>query len=137
MESFNLPENSLKEQDFLVSIEEYLMQSLKIPHQVVMCCTGDMGKPDARQMDIEAWLPGQNKYRETHSSDLMTDYQSRRLKTRVKNKDGTRFVHMNDATVFAIGRTLIAIMENYQQKDGSILVPDVLKKFVAFDKINK
>ena len=136
MEVFSLPENSLKEQNFLVAIQEYLMQSLKIPYRVMMVCTGDMGKPDARQIDIEAWLPGQNKYRETHSADLMTDYQARRLKTQVKRKDGLELVHMNDATGFAMGRTLIAIMENYQQKDGSILVPEVLKKYVNFEKID-
>ena len=136
IETFNLPENSLKEHNFLIAIQEYLMQSLKLPYRVMMVCTGDMGDPDARQVDIEAWLPGQNKYRETHSADLMTDYQARRLKTRVKRKDESEFVHMNDATVFAIGRTLIAIMENYQQKDGSILVPEVLRKYVNFEKIN-
>ena len=102
----------------------------------MMVCTGDMGKPDARQIDIEAWFPGQNKYRETHSADLMTDYQSRRLKTKVKRKNSSELVHMNDATAFAIGRTLIAIMENYQQEDGSILVPEVLKKYVNFEKIS-
>jgi len=135
MESFTLPENSLKEHNFFVAIEEYLMQSLKIPYRVVVVCTGDMGGPNVRQVDIETWFPGQGKYRETHSADLMTDYQARRLKTRVKRKNGSEFVHMNDATVFAVGRTLIAIMENYQQKDGSILVPEVLKKYVNFEKI--
>ena len=136
MEVFNLPENSLKEHNFLVAIQEYLMQSLKIPYRVMMVCTGDMGKPDAQQIDIEAWFPGQNKYRETHSADLMTDYQARRLKTKVKREKSSDFVHMNDATVFAIGRTLIAIIENYQQKDGSILVPEILKKYVNFEKID-
>jgi len=136
MEVFNLPENSLKEHNFLVAIQEYLMQSLKIPYRVMMVCTGDMGKPDAQQIDIEAWFPGQNKYRETHSADLMTDYQARRLKTKVKREKSSDFVHMNDATVFAIGRTLIAIIENYQQEDGSILVPEILKKYVNFKKID-
>ena len=136
MESFTLPENSLKEHNFFIAIEEYLMQSLKIPYRVVVVCTGDMGGPNARQSDIEAWFPGQDRYRETHSADLMTDYQARRLKTRVRRKDGSEFVHMNDATVFAIGRTLIAIMENYQQKDGSILVPEIVRKYVNFEKID-
>ena len=136
MESFTIPEDSKIEQDFFVAIQEYLMKSLEIPYQVVMICTGDMGTPDARQLDIEAWLPGQNKYRETHTSDLMTDYQARRLNTKVKLKSGkTEFVHMNDATAFAIGRTLIAILENYQQKDGSVLVPKVLQALTGFDKI--
>ena len=136
MESFTTPENSLKEQNFFVAIMEYLMQSLKIPYQVVMICTGDMGAPDARQIDIEAWLPGQNKYRETHTSDLMTDYQARRLNTRVRRKDGSiEFVHMNDATAFAIGRAIIAIIENYQQKDGTIKIPEVLQKYTGIKEI--
>ncbi|MBU3942843.1 serine--tRNA ligase, partial [Patescibacteria group bacterium] len=136
MESFTVKEDSLKEQDFIVSIQEELIKSLKIPYQVVMICTGDMGSPDARQIDIECWMPGQNKYRETHTSDLMTDYQARRLNTRVRRKEGTEFVHMNDATAFAIGRTLIAIMENYQQKDGSIKIPEVLQKYTGFKIID-
>jgi len=138
MESFSLPENSLEEQNFFVAIQEELMQLLWLPYRVVQICTGDMSGPDARQIDIETWLPGQNNYRETHTADLMTDYQARRLKTKVKRNDGkNEFAHMNDATAFAIGRTLVAIMENYQQKDGSIMVPKILKKFVNFNFITK
>ncbi len=136
MESFTIKENSLAEQDFFVAIQEYLVASLGIPYQVVQICTGDMGVPDARQIDIECFMPGQNKYRETHTSDLMTDYQARRLNTRVKRTNGEmEYVHMNDATAFAIGRTLIAIMENYQQADGSITIPEVLRPFVGKDAI--
>ncbi len=136
MESFSLPEDSIKEQDFFVAVQEELVQSLKLPYQVVQICTGDIGGPDARQIDIEIWLPGQNRYRETHTSDLMTDYQARRLKTKARRKNNeTEYVHMNDATAFAIGRTIIAIMENYQQADGSIKVPAVLKPYLGFDKI--
>ncbi len=135
MESFTVKEDSLKEQDFIISLQEELIKSLKIPYQVVMICTGDIGSPDARQIDIECWMPGQDKYRETHTSDLMTDYQARRLNTRVRRKDGIELVHMNDATAFAIGRTLIAIMENYQQKDGSIKIPQVLQKYTGFKVI--
>jgi len=136
MESFTLPEESRKEQDFLVSLQEELMQDLNLPYQVVNVCTGDMGGPDARQIDIETWVPAQNKYRETHSADLMTDYQSRRLNTRVKRKSGeTELVHMNDATYIAIGRTLIAILENYQNADGSVTIPEVLRPYMGKDKI--
>jgi seryl-tRNA synthetase len=132
MESFTTKENSLKEQEFFVAIQEYLVQSLKIPYQVVAICTGDMGAPDAKQMDVECWIPSQNKYRETHTADLMTDYQARRLNTKVKRKSGVvEFVHMNDATAFAIGRILIAILENFQQKDGSVLIPKVLRKYLG------
>ena len=131
METFTLPEDSRKEQDFIVAIQEHLMQSLGVPYQVIIICTGDMTNPDARQIDIESWIPSQDRYRETHTSDLMTDYQSRRLNTKVKRSDGkTEFVHMNDATAFAIGRTLIAILENYQQKDGSVKIPKVLWKYM-------
>ena len=131
MESFTTPEDGVREQNFFVAIQEYLMQSLKIPYQVVAICTGDMGGPDYRQIDIESWMPGQNRYRETHTSDYMTDYQSRRLQTRVRmNKGETIFVHMNDATAFAMGRTIIAILENYQQEDGLIKIPEVLKQYM-------
>lgn len=138
MESFSKPEDSISEQNFFVAIQEYLLKSLEIPYQVVMICTGDMGGPDARQIDIECWMPGQNKYRETHTADLMTDYQARRLNTRLKRKNGeNEFVHMNDATVFAIGRTLIAIIENYQQKDGSVKIPKILQKYTGLKLIKK
>jgi len=135
MESFTLPEDSKTEQDFIVAIQEQLMRLLDIPYQVMMICTGDMGGPDARQIDIEAWLPGQNKYRETHTSDLMTDYQARRLNTKVQRNNITEYVHMNDATAFAIGRILIAILENYQEKDGLVKIPKVLQPLMGKDTI--
>lgn len=136
MESFTTFEDGINEQDFLVAIQEHIMQQLQIPYQVVAICTGDMGTPDARQIDIEAWMPGQNKYRETHTSDYMTDYQSRRLNTKVRLADGkTEFVHMNDATAVAFSRLPIAIMENYQRADGSIEVPEILRKYTGFDDI--
>ena len=132
MESFTLPEDSFKEQEFIVGVQEYLMQSLELPYQIIICSTGDQGGPDFRHLDLETWMPAQNKYRETHSADLMNDYQSRRLGTKVKRENGeTQFVHMNDATAFAIGRTLIAILENYQTKDGKIEVPKVLQEYVG------
>ena len=131
METFCLPENSMKEQDFLVAIQEHLLQKLELPYQVVAVCTGDMGFPDYRQIDIETWMAGQKKYRETHSADLTTSFQSRRLNTKVKRSDGkTEPLHMNDATAFAIGRILVAIMENYQNADGSIRIPEVLQHYL-------
>lgn len=132
MEVFSFPENSMQEQNFLVAIQEYILQSLNLPYQVLLVCTGDMGFPDNRQIDIETWMPGQNKYRETHSADSTAGFQSRRLNTRVRRADGKiEHVHMNDATVVAIGRMLIAIMENYQQEDGSIKIPEVLRKYMG------
>ncbi len=136
MESFTTAENGLVEQDLIVAIQEYMIQQLGIPYQVVAICTGDMGKPDYRQMDMECWMPSQNKYRETHTSDYMTDYQSRRLSTAYVDSTGKkRFVHMNDATAFAVGRILVAIIENYQQKDGTVVVPEALRKYVNFEVI--
>ncbi len=132
IESFTLPENSQKEQDFIVAIIEYMVQELKLPYQVLIMCTGDMGKQDARHIDIEIWMPGQNKYRETHTSDLMTDFQARRLNTRVKRDNGEmQYVHMNDATAFALSRVVVAIMENYQTKEGTIKIPKVLQKYMG------
>ena len=136
METFCLPENSMQEQDFLVAIQEHLLKSLKLPYQVVLVCTGDMGFPDYRQIDIETWMPGQKKYRETHSADLTTSFQSRRLNTRVRRADSkVEPLHMNDATAVALGRTLIAIMENYQEEDGSIKIPEVLQQYMGGQKV--
>jgi seryl-tRNA synthetase len=138
IESFTTAEDSRNEQDFIVALQEYLMQSLELPYQVVSVCTGDMGAPDARQIDIETWMPSQKKYRETHSSDMVSDYQARRLKTRVKRADGSvELAHMNDATVFAIGRTLIAIIENNQTAAGTIRIPTVLQPYVGKKEIIK
>lgn len=128
MESFTRPEDGLAEQDLLVAVQEYLVQQLEIPHQVMMVCTGDMGKPDFRQIDINSWMPGQGKYRETHTSDYMTDFQSRRLNIRCASGE---YVHMNDATAIAIGRMLVAILENNQNADGTVDVPKVLQKYVG------
>jgi len=138
IEVFSDKDSGFAEQDLILAIQEYLMQQLDLPYQVVLKCTADMGTPDIRAYDIETWLPGQNQYRETHTSDYMGDFQSRRLQTRYKDAEGDKhFVHMNDATVFAIGRILIAIMENYQQADGSIVIPKVLRAYLAKEIITK
>ncbi|MFA6474608.1 MAG: serine--tRNA ligase [Patescibacteria group bacterium] len=127
MEVFSTPEQGMAEHNLLVSIEETLLQKLNLPYQVLLKCTGDIGDPNARGMDINTWMPGQGVYRETHTADYMTDYQARRLNTRYRQADGsTNFVHMNDATALAIGRIIAAIMENYQQADGTIIIPEVL-----------
>lgn len=131
MEVFSSPEDGMKEHLNLVALEEELLQLLNLPYEVVLKCTGDIGGPNARGMDINTWMPGQNTYRETHTADYMTDYQARRLNTRMRRADGSvEFVHMNDATALAVGRTLAAIMENYQTKQGTIKIPDVLKPWM-------
>lgn len=137
MESFTKPEDGLGEQDFFVAIQEYLMQQLKLPYRVVAICTGDMGFPDQRQIDIETWMPGQNTYRETHTSDYIGGFQARRLNTKIKRASGeSEPVHMNDATALS-QRPLIAILENYQNEDGSITVPEALRAYMGKDKIGK
>lgn len=132
MESFSLAESSRNEQDLFVALQEHFLRALAVPYQVMQICTGDMGGPDARQIDIETWMPGQGKYRETHTSDLMTDYQSRRLNTRVKRAHGgNEYVHTNDATAIALGRCLIAVLENHQRADGTIAIPEILVPFMG------
>ena len=127
---FSKPEDSKKEQELILQMEEELMQDLKIPYRVVRLAAGDMYNPSSSSYDIESWMPGQNQYRETHSNSNCTDFQSRRLNIKYKTADGQKFVHTLNGTAFAIGRILIAIIENYQQKDGSIEIPKVLKKYM-------
>ena len=131
MESFSTKETSRKEHELFVAIQRWLLEQLLLPYRVIRKCTFDIGKPDARGIDMEVWLPGQNKYRETHTADYMTDYQSRRLGTRVRRENGeVELVHTNDATAFALGRIMIAVIENYQNEDATIRVPEVLRKYL-------
>jgi seryl-tRNA synthetase len=131
MEVFSTPETGLEEHLLLVAIQEYLVQQLGLPYRVIQKCTFDIGKPNARGIDIDCWFPGQGNYRETHTADYMTDYQARDLKIRTRRSDGTvEFVHTNDATAFAMGRILKAIMENYQTSGGHITIPEVLRPFM-------
>ncbi|HSX08492.1 MAG TPA: serine--tRNA ligase [Candidatus Saccharimonadales bacterium] len=132
MEVFSTPETGLEEHKLLVAIQEYLVQQLGLPYQVLQKCTADIGKPNARGIDIECWFPGQNTYRETHTADYMTDYQARDLQTRTRKADNTTvFVHTNDATAFATNRTMAAIIENNQTADGRIKIPEVLRPFMG------
>jgi len=139
MFSFCKPEDSIKEHHFFLNLEEKLMQRLSIPYRVVQMCTGDLGDPAAAKYDIEAWIPSQERYRETHSTSNCTDFQARRLniKYRDNNTKKLRFVHTVNGTAFAVGRTIIAILENYQQKDGTILIPKALQKYTGFEKIER
>lgn len=140
MFSFAKPEDSEQEHKFLLSCQEELLKALELPYRVVEISTGDMGWTDARQYDIEVWLPGQGKYRETHSCSNTTDFQARGINARYKetrNKSSeTRYVHMLNATAFAIGRMLIAIIENYQTEKGSVRVPEVLQEYVGKKEIS-
>ncbi len=123
------------EHEYLLSLEEKLFQSLDIPYQVIKMCTGDLGFPAARKYDIEAWMPGQNKYREVTSVSTVTDFQSRRLNTKYREDGGSEYVNILNGTAFAMSRTPIAILENYQQEDGTVIIPEVLRKYTGFDKI--
>ena len=136
MVSFCQPEDSQKEHEFLVSIEEEFMQALKLPYRVLQMCTGDLGDPAAAKYDIEAWFPSEKKYRETHSCSNCTDYQARRLNIRLKRKTGeVEFIHILNGTAFS-ERPILAILENYQKPDGSVAVPEVLRQFVGKDVIS-
>ncbi len=131
MEVFSTPETSFNEHLLLIAVEEYLMTQLELPYQLIMKCTADIGFPNARGVDINTWLPGQNKYRETHSADYITDFQTRRLKTRIKRLDGSIVLaHTNDATAFALSRIPIAIIENNQTENGHVRIPKVLRKYL-------
>ncbi len=132
MESFSIKETSREEHELFVAIQRWLIEQLRLPYRVIRKCTFDIGKPDARGIDMEVWLPGQGKYRETHTADYMTDYQSRRLNTRVRRDETgeVELVHTNDATAFALGRIMIAVIENYQNEDMTIRVPEVLRKYL-------
>lgn len=135
MFSFVNPKDSDKEHEYFLSLEEKLMQKLEIPYRVVKMCSGDLGDPAARKYDIEAWFPSEKKYRETHSTSTCTDYQSRRLNIKYRKKNGDLdFVHTLNGTAFS-ERPILAILENYQQKDGCVLVPKVLQKYTGFKKI--
>ena len=138
MFSFVNPKDSAKEHDYLVSLKEKIMAGLGLPYRVVNICAGDLGASAAKKFDVEAWIPSEEKYRETHSCSNCTDFQARRLNIKYKNKEGKfDFLHTLNGTAIALNRPIVAILENYQQKDGSILLPEVLHKYLGFDKIKK
>ncbi len=133
MFSFSKAEDSKKELEFLLSIEEELVKKLKLPYRVVHLPANDISRPSASTYDIEIWMPSQGRYRETHSVSNCTDFQARRLNIRHKKE----FIHTLNGTAFAIGRMIIAILENYQQKDGSVKMPKALHKYLGFKVIRK
>lgn len=135
MFSFVHPDTAGAEHDFLLAREEELVQGLGIPYRVVNIAAGDLGASAAKKYDIEAWFPGQGRYREITSTSNTTDYQSRRLKIRFRGDEGNELVYTLNGTAIAMGRWLIAIVENYQQPDGTIVVPEVLRKYVGFETI--
>ncbi|MDO4549873.1 MAG: serine--tRNA ligase [Planctomycetia bacterium] len=137
MFAFTLPEDSESMLGYLREMEQRIFDGLKIPYRVVDTATGDLGGPAYRKFDLEAWMPGRGDFGEVTSTSNCTDYQARRLNARyrIKGEKGTHLLHTLNGTAIAISRGLLAIMENYQQEDGSIRVPEVLLPYTGFDVI--
>jgi seryl-tRNA synthetase len=140
MFAFTLPDESDPMLDYFCDLECRLFDGLGIPYRVVDTATGDLGGPAYRKFDLEAWMPGRGEggqYGEVTSTSNCTDYQARRLDIRykIKNEKGTHFVHTLNGTAIAISRALIAILENYQQPDGAIAIPEVLRGWVGKERI--
>ena len=135
MFSFCLPEQSLAEHELIREIEERIFGGLGIPYRVVNIAAGDLGAPAAKKYDLEAWMPGQQRYREVTSCSNCTDFQARRLNCRYRTEKGPRFVHTLNGTAIAMSRALVAIMENYQRADGTIAVPEKLVPYLGKEVI--
>jgi seryl-tRNA synthetase len=134
---FSKPEDSSAEHEKLTADAEEILQRLGLSYRVIILCTGDLGFSSAKTYDIEVWLPGQGKYREISSCSNFEDFQARRANIRFKRegKRGTEYVHTLNGSGLAIGRTLVAILENYQQKDGTVIVPNVLRQYMGMEVI--
>src|SRR3989337_1161223 len=130
------PEESEKAHEEILAMEEKIYQDLNLPYRVLEMCTGDLGAMAARKFDIEAWMPGRGEYGEVTSTSNCTDYQARNLNIKYKRKDGkNEYVHMLNGTAIATSRTPLAILENYQEADGSVTIPEVLRPYMGHDKI--
>ncbi len=137
MVALTTPEQDETVRREMLETVESMLQELELPYQVMALATGDISFPAAETIDIETWIPSQEKYRETHSISTTTDFQARRLNIKYQAQDERKYVHILNGTAFAIGRMIIAIMENNQQADGSIVIPKVLVPFTGFDVIKK
>jgi seryl-tRNA synthetase len=129
------PTDSAAEHDRLLEVEESLVRELEIPYRVVNVAAGDLGASAAKKYDIEAWFPGQQRYREITSCSNTTDYQARRLKVRQRTESGNQIVHTLNGTACAVGRTILTLLENHQQADGSVVIPEALRKYTGFEVI--
>jgi len=132
---FTDPEESASEHERLLEVEEKLVRELELPYRVVNVAAGDLGASAVKKYDIEAWFPGEQNYREITSCSNTTDYQARRLKIRVRRDDGNHVLHTLNGTACAVGRTILAILENHQQPDGSVKIPEALRRYTGFDSI--
>ena len=130
--SITTPEASQAEHDRMLLCAEEVLKRLKLPYRVVTLCTGDMGFAAQKTYDIEVWLPGQNRYREISSVSVCGDFQARRMNARYRAQDGKlRFVHTLNGSGVAVGRALVAVLENYQNADGSVTVPEALRVYMG------
>ena len=131
------PKNSYDELEHMVNCAENILQQLKLPYRVITLCSGDLGFSAAKTYDVEVWVPSQNKYREISSCSNTEDFQARRAMIKYRSKEDKKsyFVHTLNGSGLAVGRTVVAIMENYQQKDGSIVIPDVLVPYMGGLKV--
>ncbi|HWL48320.1 MAG TPA: serine--tRNA ligase [Acidimicrobiia bacterium] len=132
---FTMPGKSAAEHDRLLAVEEKLVRELEIPYRVVNVAAGDLGASASKKYDIEAWFPGEQAYREITSCSNTTDYQARRLKIRMRGEKGNEVVHTLNGTACAVGRTILALLENHQQPDGSVVIPEALRRYTGFDVI--
>jgi len=130
---FSKPEDSWNEHENMITVTEEFFQKLEIPHNVVLLSSGDMGKISAKTYDLEVWMAGQNAYREVVSCSNCLDYQSRRLKIRFRDKtnEDTKYIHTLNSTLVATERTMVAILENFQTKDGHVNIPNILQKYMG------
>ncbi|MFY9588875.1 MAG: serine--tRNA ligase [Actinomycetota bacterium] len=137
MFSFSLPDQSWVEHEFLLARQEEIFQALEVPYRVVNICAGELGASAAKKYDVEAWMPGQGAYREVTSCSNCTDYQARRLQARVRADGGPQLVHTLNGTAVAVGRAIIALIENHQQADGTVAIPDALRPYTGFDLLGR
>ncbi len=133
--SFADPESSWDEYATIRANQEKILQALEIPYRVLVMCAGDLGSSAAKKVDHEAWLPGAQRYMEVTSATNATDYQSRRLQVRFRANGGTRLVHTLNGTACAVGRTIVALLENHQRSDGSVVIPEALRPYTGFDEV--
>ena len=140
MVSITTPEQSLEEHERMTACAEEVLKRLGLPYRVVLLCTGDMGFASQKTYDIEVWLPGQDRYREISSCSVCGDFQARRMGARYRPAEGkaTRYVHTLNGSGVAVGRALVAVLENYQNEDGSVTVPEVLRGYMGgLERIEK
>jgi seryl-tRNA synthetase len=133
--SFAHPDESWDEYDTIRANQEEILQSLELPYRVLVMCAGDLGAAAAKKVDNEAWLPGAGRYMEMTSATNATDYQARRLQVRFRSGGHTRLVHMLNGTACAVGRTIVALLENHQRADGGVTIPKALRPYTGFDDL--